>query len=262
MEISYLYTLNCPFTNDIKYVGISKNPKNRFYNHISEARKDTHTKKKAWIKGLLNQGLKPILNIISEHSVDVIHEVEVAYILKCKNEGIALYNLTSGGEIKKQVSQETIEKLRKCNLGKKHSEATKEKIGNANRGQKRSEEVRKKLSENQKGKNNSMIKAGVDFYKQTEAMRLANTGKKRDKAIADKIAKKLSIPVVQLTLEGDFVKEWSSMAEVKRELGYHDGDISSVCKKAIRKGYVRKSAYGFKWQYKKEYEENNKTNNG
>lgn len=88
---SYLYTLNCPFFGDIKYVGVSINPKKRFNNHLSKARKSTSTRKRAWIKGLLNRGLKPILNIISEHDRDIIHEVEKSFISKCKTEGLELY---------------------------------------------------------------------------------------------------------------------------------------------------------------------------
>lgn len=258
---SYLYTLNCPFTNQIKYVGVSIQPKKRFNTHLSKARQSTSTRKKAWIKGLLNQNLKPLLNIISEHNKDEIHEIEKSFILKCKEKGIELYNLTSGGEIKKEVSQSTKDKLREVNLGKKQSIETIQKRVEKLRGQKRSTEVRKKLSENQKGNNNSMIKAGGDFSKQISAMKLANTGKKRDRDIVNKISDKLSIPVIQLDLEGNFIKEWKSIMDIQRELNYKNGDISSVCKGAIRKGYPRKTAYGFKWKYKKDYETNNKKDN-
>lgn len=261
MKKSYLYTLNCPITNTIKYVGISVNPKSRYNTHLSKSRYLTNTKKSSWIKGLLNQGLKPILNIISEHNQEDIYQIEKDYILKCKNEGLLLYNLTSGGEIKKEVSDETKEKLRNINLGKKQSKETILKRVNLLRGQKRTLEERKIMSDNQKGNNNSMIKAGGNFSKQISAMKLANTGKKRDRNIVNKISDKLSIAVIQLDLEGNFIKEWKSIMDIERELNYKNGDISSVCKGAIRKGYPRKTAYGFKWKYKKEYESNNKKYN-
>ena len=258
---SYLYTLNCPFTNEIKYVGVSIQPKKRFNTHLSKARQSTSTRKRAWIKRLLNQNLKPVLNIISEHNRDEIHEVEKSFILECKNEGIELYNLTSGGEIKKEVSQSTKDKLRQANLGKKQTIETIQKRVEKLKGQKRTREVRKKMSENQKGNNNSMIKSGVDFSKQIEAMKKANIGKKRNKSVGKKIADKLSKPIVQLDLNGNFIKEWASIIDVQRELGFKNGDISSVCRGAVRKGYIRKTAYGFKWKYKKDYEQNNKENN-
>lgn len=52
-----------------------------------------------------------------------------------------------------------------------------------------------------------------------------------------------SIPIVQLTLDGQFIKEWSCAAEAGRELKIAKGDISACCKGK------HKSAGGFKWMY-------------
>jgi hypothetical protein len=254
---SYLYTLNCPFTNNIKYVGISINPKKRFNDHLSKARQNTLTRKNAWIKGLLNQEKKPILNIVSEHNIEDIEQIEKDTIFKYKKEGLDLYNLTSGGEVKKEVSFSTKQKLRDINLGKKQSIETINKRVSLLKGQKRNENTKRKMSENQRGNNNSMIKSGIGFDKQIQAMKAVNTGKKRDKSVGEKISKKLSISIVQLDIQNNFIKEWDSMMEVERQLGFKNGDISAVCKGAIRKGYVRKTAYGFKWKYKKDYEQIN-----
>lgn len=54
---------------------------------------------------------------------------------------------------------------------------------------------------------------------------------------------KLSKPVLQFTLSGYLIKEWVSMAECTRN-GFQQ---SAVCRCCQGK---RKSAYGFKWQYK------------
>jgi hypothetical protein len=56
--------------------------------------------------------------------------------------------------------------------------------------------------------------------------------------------KKFSKPVLQFTLDGEFVREWESTIEIYRELGYSQGNISSCCLGRL------KSAYGFKWKYK------------
>ena len=50
-------------------------------------------------------------------------------------------------------------------------------------------------------------------------------------------------PLVQLTLDGQFVKEWQSARQVQRETKYLQCNISNCC----NGGY--KQAYGFKWQY-------------
>lgn len=55
--------------------------------------------------------------------------------------------------------------------------------------------------------------------------------------------KKCSIPILQFTKDGTFVKEWPSASEAERQLGIA---CSSICK--CFKGY-RKSAGGFVWRY-------------
>ena len=57
-------------------------------------------------------------------------------------------------------------------------------------------------------------------------------------------AEKLSKPILQYTKSGEFVKEWKSMNDVQRNLGYSKGNISSCCTGRL------KSAYNFIWKYK------------
>lgn len=53
-----------------------------------------------------------------------------------------------------------------------------------------------------------------------------------------------SKPLFQMTKSGEIVKEWPSLKEVQRQLGHYPADISRVC---LGK---RKTAHGFRWQYK------------
>ena len=55
---------------------------------------------------------------------------------------------------------------------------------------------------------------------------------------------KLSKTVLQYDLEGTFLREWVSVREVERQLGFPQGNISSCCLGN------RKTAYGFIWRYK------------
>lgn len=55
---------------------------------------------------------------------------------------------------------------------------------------------------------------------------------------------KISTSILQYTLDGEFVREWSSMQEIKRQLGFAPGNICRCCKGKY------KSAYGFIWKYK------------
>ena len=61
------------------------------------------------------------------------------------------YNLRSGGNEHFEVSDETKEKIRIANIGKKLSEETKQKLREANIGKKLSEETKKKISESLTG---------------------------------------------------------------------------------------------------------------
>jgi hypothetical protein len=55
----------------------------------------------------------------------------------------------------------------------------------------------------------------------------------------------LSKRVVQLDMDGNFIKEWSNGNEVMQMLGYGNSHISRCCKGKT------KSAYGYRWEYKK-----------
>ena len=57
-------------------------------------------------------------------------------------------------------------------------------------------------------------------------------------------SKKKSKPVLQYTLDGEFVREWESATQAEREGGYQHGHIISVCKgkRPHHKGYI--------WKYK------------
>lgn len=67
----------------------------------------------------------------------------------------------------------------------------------------------------------------------------------RNQRIADKLVNgKWSKKVNQYTIDGEFIKKWSSMAEVKRQLGYAQGNICKCC------NGQRKTAYGYIWRYR------------
>jgi len=64
---------------------------------------------------------------------------------------------------------------------------------------------------------------------------------KNNKGINNKVCK----PVIQLSMSGEFIKEWISATEVYDTIGREKiGHISEVCKGK------RRTAGGFKWKYK------------
>lgn len=56
-----------------------------------------------------------------------------------------------------------------------------------------------------------------------------------------------SIAIVQLTLDGKFIKKWACAMDVERELGIANQNISHC----LRGRY--KSAYGYRWMYYKDF---------
>lgn len=56
--------------------------------------------------------------------------------------------------------------------------------------------------------------------------------------------------VIQLSLDGKFIKEWSCMTYIEEQLGIPKSKVCCVCKEQ------RRSAGGFIWVYKEEYDEN------
>lgn len=57
-------------------------------------------------------------------------------------------------------------------------------------------------------------------------------------------AQKLSKPILQYTLEGEFVREWESARQVQKELGWSQGNIH-MCLTGRRH-----KCHGFMWRYK------------
>lgn len=67
----------------------------------------------------------------------------------------------------------------------------------------------------------------------TRTKRASETRKKGEK----------SKTVLQFSLDGTLIREWSSASEVQRQLNFHETNIASCC---IGK---RKSAHGYIWKY-------------
>ena len=72
-------------------------------------------------------------------------------------------------------------------------------------------------------------------------------GYKQSEETKEKKKATIQIPIIQLTLSGEFVKEWVSGMAVKRELKCCVGKLIRCCK-------GRKPSFkGYKWMYKKDY---------
>jgi len=133
MKKIFIYSLSCPFTNEIKYIGKTNSLKRRLNSHIDYARKKDSKKRPVsdWILTILEKGKKPIINLLEE--VDEINwsEKEQYWIAYFKSKKNPLLNITIGGKGKGsgiKYSDELKEIRRKARIGYKTPENTKEKI--------------------------------------------------------------------------------------------------------------------------------------
>jgi hypothetical protein len=93
---TYIYILQHPITNDVRYVGKSINPKRRYYSHLCNKDKiKTHIYN--WIKSLKNNNLKPIMTVIDE-TENNWQELEKYWIEQFKQWGFNLCNTSNGGD--------------------------------------------------------------------------------------------------------------------------------------------------------------------
>jgi hypothetical protein len=97
-EIVYIYALCDPVTMRIRYVGKSNNPNERFSSHLSERSLKVKNEKNAWIKSLLEQGMKPVMIILQEVTHGCWAEAERAWICLLRMQGCIITNSSDGGE--------------------------------------------------------------------------------------------------------------------------------------------------------------------
>lgn len=94
----YIYTLSDPLTKEVRYIGKTNNLKQRFYNHLTHAKKLKYKRHVCyWVNSLLKQDLFPILEVIEECEDSWI-EREIFWINSYKEKGADLCNHTQGGE--------------------------------------------------------------------------------------------------------------------------------------------------------------------
>ena len=191
MKTVYFYVLRCPITNEVKYVGRSVNPSGRYRQHIhSGKREGVKDRKAAWIKGLLNKNLKPILEIIDKlenyKDIEEVKRKEEFLILEFKK----IYDLKNDRDIVENgynFSDESREKMSKAQRG------------NTNRrGKKASKETKKKIS-------------------------ISRKGKKPPQSYFEKVNK----PIFQYDKKFNFIKEWESGTIAALTLNISQPNISS-----------------------------------
>lgn len=241
-----IYSLSSSEKPDVvRYIGMTQRPLNeRLRQHKSSSKKEKNHKA-YWIKKTITLGFEIIISIIENEVPESIVDQKERFYIKlyrqlCNDLGIVFTNSESGGCKQKTLSEETKQKLRLINLGKKLSEETKQKIAIKSRGQVHSEESKKKMSEKMKGKylgRKPSLESKIKMSK-------SQTGRKHSKETIVKMQKAKIKSIIQYDKQLNVVEEFESMLQASEKTGLRVSKICQCCKKQ------RKSTGGFLFSYK------------
>jgi hypothetical protein len=114
-----IYTINDPLTNEVKYIGKTKQPiKIRLEQHIRASKRYNH-KMSTWLKSLIDKNLYPIIEEIDISDSDLYANIlETMYIGLFTSWGFDLKNMTTGGDGQVNMRKEVKDKISKTRTGK------------------------------------------------------------------------------------------------------------------------------------------------
>jgi len=231
MEITYIYLVtDCHNDPNKIYIGKTKN--NRNADH----------------KKLYGEYIKyTIIDKINPYDKKYWKYLETYWIEQFRQWGFKIMNKQKVGgsgvefhsdETKQKMSLSKTgriitwkEKISKANKGRKYSKESCNLISQKLKGKKRTEETKQKISK---------AKTGTKCSEETkQKMRKPKTEEYKEKISLPK-----SKPVLQYTLNLDFIQEFPSQTYAGKIINKPQSSISECC------SGKRKTAYGFIWKYK------------
>ena len=233
MKTVYIYTLEHPITEEIRYVGKTKNPKMRFHNHCNKLHNEK-SHKRNWINKLKKEGLKPKMKILDEVLESEWKFWERFWINQLKQWNFNLVNHTSGGDGSTLGNETSFKKgniaFNDTNTYIMCENCKKEfKINPSRLGKKKfcSKEC---YSESKKGisfiNNGSFKNNHTPWNKGITGYSTSKKGKPLQKEIKEKISNTLKgklskkkRKVKQLDMNRNLIKEFSSITEAKLKTG-------------------------------------------
>lgn len=262
----YTVYMHVNLLNKKKYIGITSLNVNRRWGSDGNGYK-TQTFFRAIEKyGWNNFEHKIIYTGLTEQDA-LSNEIELISKYKTNDSSFG-YNMTTGGEENKKLNEASKRKIGIANSKRIVSLETRAKMSRNKKGTTLSQESRRKLSENKKGwipseqtkkkmsdnhadvsgKNNPMY---GKVFTEEHRVNISNSlkGKKFTKERRERLKGKtgelshVSRKVVQLSMDGKFIKEYVSITEAASKTGAIRQHISKCCKGE------RKSTGGYKWIY-------------
>jgi group I intron endonuclease len=236
----FIYTLECPLTNKVRYVGKTINLLTRLRDHIKKS-KNLKTHKDKWVNSLICEGLKPVIREIDSVDENNWQYWEKYYIKLFKDNGFNLVNHTDGGD---------------GGSFKKHTEETKKKMSESQKNKKKpnfTDEWRENLSKSAKIKfftkehrdNISKSLKGRKLEPRSEEWCKNISESKKNTIVSEKVKqlKRENSPARKQIICLDTNVVYHSISEAGRQLDIPISTIRGVLKKR------RKLAKGLKFEY-------------
>lgn len=219
------------FPNSKIYIGITfRNPKVRWGNgnNYSNNKYMANAIKKYGWDNISHEIL--FTNLTQEQAEKI--EIELIKLYKSNNPQYG-YNIANGGKHNGMFSEETIEKMRKAQLGKHLSEETKLKISNSNKAKCVSKETIEKIkkTKRQKGVSELSRRNSSAIGTKNGIVNIRNAWGKTSKKVAKYNNKNILLEV------------YKSISDASRQTGITITSISYVCNNK------RKTAGGYIWHF-------------
>jgi group I intron endonuclease len=225
MKKSGVYKITNTINNKI-YIGSSKDLDIRKSEHFTDLKFNRHVNKH--LQASYNKyGRENFTHEVIEYcDVNLLIEKEQYYLDTLNPD----YNILKKAYSPLGVKRTEEFKLHLSNLmtGRKRpsfSEEWKKNMGIVRKGKPKSEEWKKKVSVWMKGKQNCL-------------------GRILSEETRNKIGAGNSKPIIQYSLQGEFIKEWKSITDAILTLNIKSNHIGACC------NGKRKKSFGFKWKFK------------
>lgn len=248
------------------YIGITSQKPNKRWQHGYGYKDNQHFYRAIQKYGWDNFEHEILYEDIEEE-IALSKEMELIELYHSNNPNLG-YNKDNGGTIGK-MTLESIEKVRQWHLGRELSEETIKKISESHKGiaagennpmygKHHTEETKRKLSESAKARTGwkhseetkkkigAKHKGKIVSRETREKLSKARTGKRYTEEQKLKLRGRNTISVAQLTLDGELVAIYPSIAEASRQLNIAEPLIVNCCKRK------NKQTHGYVWRYAKE----------
>lgn len=220
--------------NNKVYIGSSINCKQRHYEHWSDLKRNVHHSihlQRSWNKYGEDVFIFEIIETVINS--DSLLNREQFWL-----DFYTSYNRDCGYNIHKIAGSP---------LGYKHSEKTKKLLSIIGKGLKRSKETKEKLSASLKG-----VNTWTKGHKQSEEHIEKRFKNRLGETLKEETKIKMRTPIIQLSIEGEFIREWTGAIEASNILSIDISGITKCCRGR------QKTHKGYKWIYKKDFNEEDK----